>query len=99
MTILLVLLSVIVVNFSALAVGSNHNTRLHRATGWSGLLGIGSTIALFVAVVDAFTQIWVRRPEYEGLPVIILSVTTLAVTLASLVLSIIVVVKDRQGGA
>ena len=95
----LAVLLIIAANFFAFAAGSNHNTRLHRAAGLSGIFGMASALGLVVAFVDAFTQIWVKRPGYEGLPVIVFFVTTVALTIASLGLGIAVAVRDRRAGA
>jgi phosphatidylserine synthase len=68
---------------------------IHKAARASGILGFFAVAAVLLAAFDAFTQIWVTRPGYEGMP-IIAALGVLAMTsLASL--SLAVLIRTRFG--
>lgn len=66
MLVLLIAAAVVLPNAVAILWFRSPAGRLARAgwiCGWSGLAATG---ALVIAVLDLFSQIWVRRPGYEG---------------------------------
>jgi hypothetical protein len=73
------------VNLTALQVGYNGSTHLHHAACAFGGIGLLLMLAFFIAAIDGLSQVWVKRPGYEGEPVVYTFWLVIACTLASLV--------------
>lgn len=94
---------VLLVNIAALCAGHDRNRPIHNMATIFGGLGLFAFIGLLVAVADAFTQIWVKRPGYEGQPIFWFFYATIATTLGSLVTTVTIAIRDfgkktSQGG-
>jgi len=92
---IVVLLAAIVlaINIGCLIAGNERDTRMRKAAFVSGAVGIVSAFGLALAVVDAVTQIWVKRIGYEGQPVLVMFYTTIAVSICSLCLAMTLAVQ------
>ena len=97
--VILAIVFVLGANVWALRSSGGRHTPLHNAARLSGRLGLLSALVFFIALADAITQIWVKRPGYEGWPVIISLCLVLLVSISSLVLSAIVAKRARAIGA
>ncbi|KGQ19276.1 hypothetical protein LF41_2922 [Lysobacter dokdonensis DS-58] len=64
-----------------------------------GSLGLVCLLGLVIAFIDAFTQIWVKRPGYQGLPVFIFFYGTAVTTVGSLATTIAIVVGEMRASA
>lgn len=67
--VLLATLGIVLANVVGLYAGYNRGTWLETLAYRSAFVGLASLLGLFVALVDAFSQIWVMRAGYEGWPV------------------------------
>ena len=64
------LMLVTAVHIATLMAGLRGQTHFHRAACVLGSLGLLLIVALVVAAIDGFSQVWVARSGYEGKPVI-----------------------------
>ena len=93
------LLAVLGVNGWALYVGEGSHTILHNAASVFGTLGLVSVVIFLIASFDAFLQIWVTRPGYEGMPVIFSFWLVVLFSSISLVVVIAVAWQSRRAKA
>ena len=84
------------INYWAMQAGEERYRFLHNAASVCGVLGLVSLAVLALAGLDAFFQVWVKRPGYEGWPVIGAAIATALFTCLSLILSVAIVLKDRR---
>lgn len=91
---ILVLIVVLFINIAALCAGYGRHQSIHKMASFFGGLGTFCFIGLLVAALDAFSQILVRRPGYEGLPVLWFFGATTAMTLGSFVTAIKIAIRD-----
>ena len=64
-------------------------TAFHKAARLSGIFGFVFLAIVVLTFVDAFTQIWVARPGYEGTPILVAFALLGAASLASFALAVI----------
>jgi hypothetical protein len=88
---------VLLINVAALCAGYERHKPIHNMATIVGGLGLFVFIGLLIAFADAFTQVWVKRPGYEGQPVIWFFYATIATTLGSLATT--VTIAARHFGA
>lgn len=86
-------------NVTALILGRGRTTRIHLCAMAFGALGLFCLLGLLIALADAFTQIWVKRLGYEGLPILVFFWATVAATAGSLATSAAVVMGKRPKAA
>ena len=86
----------LIVNAAALYVGNERNTKLYNAATLLGGVGLFAFLGLAVAFLDAFMQIWVRRPGYEGQPVIFFLVLWGASSIGSLISVGVILIKEAR---
>jgi hypothetical protein len=85
--------TVLAINIGCIVAGNDRDTKTRKAAFVSGSLGIISAFGMVLAVLDAFTQIWVKRIGYEGQPVFVMFYGTVAVSICSLCLGLMLAVQ------
>ena len=94
----LIVLLVLAINAWAIYIGDGKYTFLHNAASALGGIGLFSFLGLFIAYVDFFTQIWVRREGYEGEYVLFFLCATGGSTLLALLVCTVITIRDRRHG-
>lgn len=92
-------LVILLVNVAAIGFGKEQTGTLARAGVVCGWAGIVSLSGLVLAFLDALTQIWVKRPNYEGEPVFLFFYVTLATSVLSLGLATTMILRARRAKA
>jgi len=90
---------VLAVNIGCIVAGNERDTKTRKAAFVSGSLGTISAFGTVLAVLDAFTQIWVKRIGYEGQPVFVMFYATMAVSICSLCLAVMLAVQGWRSRA
>ena len=93
------LLAVLGINGWALYVGEESHSALYNAASIFGALGLVSVFVFLLAVFDAFLQIWVTRPGYEGMPVVYSLWAVALFSSASLTVALALAWQARRGQA
>ena len=90
---------VFLINIAAICAGHKRHKPVHNMATIFGGLGLFAFIGLLIAFADAFTQIWVKRPGYDGQPVFWFFYATIAATLGSLATAATIAVRDFKSKA
>jgi len=93
------LLAAVGINGWALYVGEDRHSTLYNAASIFGALGLVSVFIFLLAVFDAFLQIWVTRPGYEGMPVVYSLWAVALFSSASLAVALVLAWQARRGQA
>ena len=94
-----VLVLAVIANAAALYIGNERSNKLYNTATIFGGVGLFAFVGLAVAVLDAFTQIWVKRPGYEGQPVIFFLALLAVCAIGSAAAAGTIVFKERRAEA
>ena len=90
---------ILLINVSAIGVGKEQRGALSGFAVVCGWLGIVCLAGFALAFFDAFTQVWVKRPDYEGAPVYWTFFATIGTSVLSLGLVATMLIRARRAKA
>jgi len=82
------------INISALRASHEPNRSIRVLARISGGVGMFCVLGLLVAIVDAFSQIWVKRPGYEAQPVFVFFYAAAVSTVVSMAMIVAAIIRD-----
>ncbi|QDH69710.1 hypothetical protein [Marilutibacter alkalisoli] len=90
---------ILIVNVAALCAGHERHGISHNVATICGGAGFFCLLGLVVAYFDAFMQVWVKRPGYEGQLVFFFLYATGVTTTGSLISTVVVAIRDYRSEA